>query len=67
MSKQNKPDENRRQLLKNIGLGVTAGAIATGVSTSANASIDTQDTKGKQEKTAGYHETQHIRDYYDSL
>lgn len=67
MSKQNKPDENRRQLLKNIGLGVTAGAIAAGVSTSANASIDTQNQKDKQEKTTGYHETQHIRDYYDSL
>jgi len=67
MSKQIKPDENRRQLLKNIGLGVTAGAIATGVSTSANASIDTQEQEKKQEKKAGYHETQHIRDYYDSL
>ena len=67
MSKQNKPDENRRQLLKNIGLGVTAGAIATGVSTSANASNDTQGKKDKQENTTGYHETQHIRDYYDSL
>ena len=67
MSKQNKPDENRRQLLKNIGLGVTAGAIATGVSTSASASIDTQDNNEKQSKTTGYHETQHIRDYYDTL
>ena len=64
MSKQNKPDENRRQLLKNIGLGVTAGVIATGVSTSVNASVDTQNKKGN---TTGYHETQHIRDYYDSL
>ena len=67
MSKQNKPDENRRQLLKNIGLGVTAGAIATGVSTSAYASIDTQKKNDKQAKTTGYHETQHIRDYYDTL
>lgn len=65
MSKQNKPDENRRQLLKNIGLGVTAGAIATGVSTSAYASIDTKENK--QDETTGYHETQHIRDYYDTL
>ncbi len=30
MSKQNKPDEDRRQLLKNIGLGVAVGAIANG-------------------------------------
>ena len=67
MSKQNKPDENRRQLLKNIGLGVTVGAIVTGVSTSANASIESKDNKDKQSETAGYHETQHIRDYYDSL
>ncbi|KXO09894.1 Formate dehydrogenase subunit or accessory protein [Moritella sp. JT01] len=67
MSKQNKPDKNRRQLLKNIGLGAVAGAIATGVSTSVNASVDTRDQKDKQEKTKGYHETQHIRDYYDSL
>jgi len=67
MSKQIKPDENRRQLLKNIGLGVTAGAIVTGVSNTANASADTQNQIDKQNKTTGYHETQHIRDYYDSL
>ncbi|QFI38887.1 twin-arginine translocation signal domain-containing protein [Moritella marina ATCC 15381] len=66
MSKQNKPDEDRRQLLKNIGLGVAVGAIATGVSTTANASVDSQENN-KKEKTAGYHETQHIRDYYDTL
>ncbi|QUM86422.1 MULTISPECIES: twin-arginine translocation signal domain-containing protein [unclassified Moritella] len=67
MSKQNKPDENRRQLLRNIGLGVAAGAIATGVSTSVNASVDTREQKDKQKNTKGYHETKHIRDYYDSL
>lgn len=67
MSKQNKPDEDRRQLLKNIGLGVAVGAIATGVSTTANASVDSQDKNDKQQKTTGYHETQHIRDYYDTL
>ncbi|PKH04677.1 twin-arginine translocation signal domain-containing protein [Moritella sp. Urea-trap-13] len=67
MSKQNKPDEDRRQLLKNIGLGVAVGAIATGVSTTANASVDSQEKNDKQKKTTGYHETQHIRDYYDTL
>ena len=67
MSKQNKPDENRRQLLKNIGLGVTAGAIATSVSTSAYASVNAQGNNHKQVKTTGYNETQHIRDYYDTL
>ncbi len=67
MSKQNKPDESRRQLLKNIGLGVTVGAIVTGVSTSANASVESKDNKDKHAETAGYHETQHIRDYYDTL
>lgn len=67
MSKQNKPDENRRQLLKNIGLGVAVGAITTGVSTAVNASVNSNEKTNEQTKTTGYHETQHIRDYYDTL
>ena len=67
MNKQNKPDENRRQLLKNLGLGVAAGAVTAAVSSAANAAADSQEMNAKQEKTTDYHETQHIRDYYDTL
>lgn len=66
MSEQKKPDENRRQLLKNIGLGITATAIASGVTTAAQAAV-AQPKNNKVIKTKGYHETQHIRDYYETL
>ena len=66
MSEQKKPDQSRRQLLKNIGLTVAAGAVAAGTTTVAQASVDKPEDK-KESKTTGYHETQHIRDYYETL
>lgn len=65
MSEQ-KTNDSRRQLLKNIGLTVAAGAVVAGTTTAVHAS--TTDTKKKDPKTKkGYHETQHIRDYYNTL
>lgn len=66
MSEQNKPNESRRQLLKNIGLSVAAGAVAAGTTTVANAAVAKPENK-QETQTTGYHETQHIRDYYETL
>lgn len=66
MSEQNKPNESRRQLLKNIGLSVVAGAVAAGTTTAVQASV-TQPKVKKNDKTTGYRETQHVRDYYETL
>lgn len=66
MSEQNKPNESRRQLLKNIGLTVAAGAVAAGTATVANAAGAKPENK-EEIKTTGYRETQHIRDYYETL
>ncbi|BCV68418.1 twin-arginine translocation signal domain-containing protein [Shewanella carassii] len=62
--KDQKPDLNRRSLLKAITIGSAAGAAiaATGVS-AAQAS---ETVEAKSENT-GYHETAHIRSYYNSL
>ncbi|OAN17867.1 formate dehydrogenase subunit or accessory protein [Photobacterium jeanii] len=65
MSEQNKPNEGRRQLLKNIGLSVAAGAVVAGTATTANAKVEKPEAK--ETKTTGYRETQHIRDYYETL
>ncbi|MCG9712798.1 twin-arginine translocation signal domain-containing protein [Shewanella insulae] len=62
--KKQQPDLNRRSLLKALTIGGTAGVAiaASGVSV-ANAT-----EKKSQEKHAdGYHETAHIRSYYNSL
>ncbi len=66
MSEQNKPDNGRRQILKGLGMGVATGAIVAGVSTVVKA--DEQDPLAiKKQQTSGYRETQHVRDYYDTL
>ncbi len=66
MSEQKKTNESRRQLLKNIGLTVAAGAVAAGTTTVANAAGDKPENKNES-KTTGYRETQHVRDYYETL
>ena len=66
MSEHNKPNQSRRQLLKNIGLSVAAGAVVAGASTAVQAQV-TQPEEKKNEKTTGYRETQHVRDYYETL
>ncbi|EAR54841.1 hypothetical protein SKA34_14150 [Photobacterium sp. SKA34] len=60
MSEQ-KTNESRRQLLKNIGLTVAAA----GTTTAVQAAEKSEEKKTKT--TKGYHETQHIRDYYNTL
>lgn len=65
--KDQKPDLNRRSLLKAITIGSAAGAAgaaiaATGVSAAqANEPVEAKSAK------KGYHETAHIRSYYNSL
>lgn len=62
--KKQQPDLNRRSLLKALTIGGTAGVAiaASGVSV-ANAT----EKKSSVENTDGYHETAHIRSYYNSL
>lgn len=66
MSEQNKPNQSRRQLLKNIGLTVAAGAVAAGTTTAAQAAVEKPEEKNEN-NTTGYRETQHVRDYYETL
>ncbi|WP_028025031.1 twin-arginine translocation signal domain-containing protein [Enterovibrio calviensis] len=69
MSEKQKDPElqitNRRQFLTGLGVAAAAGAVAT-VATGA-AQAETVVKTPEQEKASGYRETQHIRDYYDSL
>ncbi len=62
--KKQQPDLNRRSLLKALTIGGTASVAlaATGMST-AQATESKVDTKSE----VGYHETTHIRSYYNSL
>lgn len=59
-------DLNRRNLLKGLATAAAAGSVAAAVSGTANANTTTE-TKDVEKKGDGYRETQHIRDYYDSL
>ncbi|WP_076414076.1 formate dehydrogenase [Shewanella sp. UCD-KL12] len=62
--KKQQPDLNRRSLLKALTIGGTATAAlaVTGVS-AAQATESNVSAKGAD----GYHETAHIRSYYNSL
>ncbi|EOD77348.1 transcriptional initiation protein Tat [Grimontia sp. AD028] len=60
-----KPNEARRQFLKGLGVAAAAGAATTVVSGAAQAEVTV--AKPEQENPSGYRETQHVRDYYDSL
>ncbi|GIU20622.1 MULTISPECIES: twin-arginine translocation signal domain-containing protein [unclassified Shewanella] len=62
--KKQQPDLNRRSLLKALTIGGTASVAiaATGVSV-AQAS----ESKVRTTNDNGYHETAHIRSYYNSL
>ncbi|TLE12601.1 twin-arginine translocation signal domain-containing protein [Vibrio cholerae] len=63
MKKENQVNQSRRDLLK--GLGTAAVAVVAGVSTQTVASE--ANTESKEPLKKGYHETQHIRDYYNTL
>lgn len=62
--KKEQPDLNRRSLLKKLTVGSAAGVAvaASGISV-ANASEGKKTIKNQD----GYHETAHIRAYYNSL
>ncbi|MPY25729.1 formate dehydrogenase [Shewanella psychropiezotolerans] len=62
--KKQQPDLNRRSLLKALTIGGTAtvALAATGIS-AAQATESNLGTKSAN----GYHETTHIRSYYNSL
>jgi hypothetical protein len=49
MSEHNKPNQSRRQLLKNIGLSVAAGAVVAGTAKAAQAKTEKpEDNTGKK-------------------
>ncbi|MCA0937247.1 twin-arginine translocation signal domain-containing protein [Vibrio alginolyticus] len=57
---------SRRELLKGFTTAAVAGAVVAGTTKVANAA-ESAESSEKDEKTKGYRETQHIRDYYDTL
>ncbi len=65
MKEKNEINESRRDLLKGIATAAVAGAVVAGTTQAASASEVTP--VEKQAKKKGYHETQHIRDYYETL
>ncbi|AEA78549.1 Formate dehydrogenase subunit or accessory protein [Vibrio cholerae LMA3984-4] len=65
MKKENQVNQSRRDLLKGLGTAAVAGAVVAEVSTQTVASESS--TESKEPLKKGYHETQHIRDYYNTL
>ncbi|OIQ26332.1 twin-arginine translocation signal domain-containing protein [uncultured Vibrio sp.] len=66
-NKNNKDAVNtsRRDLIKGLTTAAVVSAVAAGTSTTA---VAQEEAVVKPEKQGeGYRETQHIRDYYDSL
>ncbi len=59
-------NSSRRELLKGFTTAAIAGAVVSGTTKVANAS-ETVHPSDKDMKKQGYRETQHIRDYYDTL
>ncbi|GAD79082.1 hypothetical protein [Vibrio ezurae] len=66
MKNKKEIDSHRRRALKALGGGVVAGAVLSTATASAKASPIKVETEQSEDKS-GYRETQHIRDYYDSL
>ncbi|AGQ90985.1 twin-arginine translocation signal domain-containing protein [Vibrio parahaemolyticus] len=67
MMKDNKEiNTSRRDLLKGFTTAAVAGAVVAGTTKVAVAS-ETVEPSEKDVKKKGYRETQHIRDYYDTL
>jgi anaerobic selenocysteine-containing dehydrogenase len=59
-------DTSRRDLLKGLTTVAVAGAAIAGTTKVVSASEIVEISK-KDVKKTGYRETQHIRDYYDTL
>ncbi|EGQ9572723.1 transcriptional initiation protein Tat [Vibrio alginolyticus] len=67
MMKDNKEiNTSRRELLKGFTTAAVAGAVVAGTTKVAVAS-ETVEPSENDVKKKGYRETQHIRDYYDTL
>ncbi|QLE83756.1 MULTISPECIES: formate dehydrogenase [Shewanella] len=62
--KKQQPDLNRRSLLKALTIGGSATAALAVTGVSATQSTESSPVK---KNTNGYHETAHIRSFYDSL
>ncbi|GGI87013.1 Fnr-inducible formate dehydrogenase accessory protein FdhX [Shewanella hanedai] len=62
--KKQQPDLNRRSLLKALTIGGTAtvALAATGIS-----AVQATESNVSAKSADGYHETNHIRSYYNSL
>lgn len=58
-------DTSRRDLLKGLTTAAVAGAVVAGTTKVANASESVEVEKDVNK--TGYRETQHIRDYYETL
>lgn len=58
-------DSQRRKALKTLGSVAVVGAAVGSLSSQAMAQPSDNITE-QQASSTGYHETQHIRDYYDS-
>lgn len=69
MKKKTEVDNDRRRALKALGGSVVAGTVVAATATAGAAQASTPvDVSSQDSKSLnGYHETQHIRDYYDSL
>lgn len=65
MKDNNDINTSRRDLLKGLATAAVAGAVVAGTTKVATAA-ETVEIKSDVKKT-GYRETQHVRDYYDSL
>ncbi|WCP68546.1 transcriptional initiation protein Tat [Vibrio tubiashii] len=58
-------NQSRRDLFKGLTTAAVAGAVVAGTTKVASAA-ESVEVKQDEKKT-GYHETQHIRDYYETL
>ena len=66
MKHEKEIDQSRRSLLKGMATAAVAGAVVAG-STHAAVAAETPAESKSEKKTTGYRETQHIRDYYNTL
>ncbi|MGY9000814.1 MAG: twin-arginine translocation signal domain-containing protein [Rhodospirillales bacterium] len=63
MSNKKSESSSRRDFIKTAGLGVGVAAVASGV-LSAGGAVAAPVLKN--EKTVGYRETEHVKQYYES-
>ncbi|PMH46535.1 transcriptional initiation protein Tat [Vibrio sp. 10N.286.49.B3] len=64
MKEKKEIDSSRRDLLKGL---TTAAVVGVAVTSTTKVVVAEEIKPSEAKKSTGYHETQHIRDYYDSL